>query len=197
MSVRLGSVSLEHLTDVEVAERARLARLAVPALGGDLVQQLGRAGVDLMLEGSFFGADAAAQLAGLRAVFRDASPVDLAADAAGDGYVTRVVVTGLDVRQHARDAERFDYRVTLCEYVEPPPQPTLGSLSGIDGALAQEAAGDLDDVQNGLAQVSQLVSLTQIAGFGDPTTKAPKMLDVYRDAGGGRTEPADAVRDLL
>ena len=197
MSVQLGSVSLEHLTDVEVQDRARLARHAVPALGGDLVQQLGRASVDLMLAGSFFGTDAATQLGELRAVFRDASPVDLAADAAGNGYVTRVVLTGLEVRQHARDAERFDYRVTLCEYVEPPPQPALGPLSGIDSDLAQEAAGYLDDVQNGLAQVSQLVSLTQIAGFGDPTTKAPKMLDTYKDAGGGQTGPADAVRDLL
>jgi hypothetical protein len=197
MSVRLGSVSLEHLTDVEVQERSRLARLAVPALGGDLVQQLGRASVDLTLAGSFFGTDAATQLADLRAVFRDASPVDLAADATGDGYVTRVVVTGLDVRQRAREVERFDYRVTLCEYVEPPPQPALSPLSGIDGDLAQEAAGYLDDVQDGLAQVSQLVSLTQIADFGDPTTKAPKMLDSYKDAGGGKTGPADAVRGLL
>ncbi|MGZ4434046.1 MAG: hypothetical protein ACXVW7_10530 [Trebonia sp.] len=197
MSVQLGSISLEHLTDVEVQERARLARHAVPALGGDLIQQLGRSSVDLMLAGSFFGTDAATQLADLRAVFRDASPVDLAAEAAGDGYVTRVVVTGLEVRQHPRDIERFDYRVALCEYVEPPPQPTVGPLSGIDGDLAQEAAGYLDDVQNGLAQVSQLVSLTQIAGFGDPTTKAPKMLDTYKDAGGGQTGPADAVRDVL
>jgi hypothetical protein len=169
----------------------------VPALGGDLIQHLGRASVDLVLSGSFFGTDAVAQLAALRTVFRDASPVDLTAEAAGDGYVTRVVVTGLEVRQHARDMERFDYRATLCEYLAPPSQPSLRPLSGIDAGLAQEAAGYLDDVQNGLVQVARLVSLTQLAGFGDPTTKAPRMLDSYRDAGGGRTEPAEAVRDLL
>lgn len=197
MSVQLGSVSLEHLTDIEVHERARLARHAVPALGGDLIQQLGRSSVDLMLAGSFFGVDAATQLADLRTVYRDDSPVDLAAEAAGNGYVTRVVVTGLEVQQHARDIERFDYRVTLCEYVEPPPQPAVGPLPGIDSDLADEAVGYLDDIQNGLGQVSRLVSLTQLAGFGDPTAKAPKMLDIYKDAGGGETGSAAAVRDVL
>src|SRR6478672_9618160 len=120
MAVQLGSVSLEHLTDVEVRDRARLARLPVPAMAGDVVQQLGRSSVDLVLAGSFIGTGAAEQLAALREVFRGASSVDLLADAAGDGYVATVVVAGLDVRQGAGDVERFDYRVSLVEYVKPP-----------------------------------------------------------------------------
>lgn len=197
MAVQLGSVSLEHLTDVDVRDRARLARLPVPAMAGDVVQQLGRSSVDLVLAGSFIGPGAAEQLAALREVFRGASSVDLLAEAAGDGYVATVVVAGLDVRQGAGDVERFDYRVSLVEYVKPPAAATLGLLNALDTGLAEEAAGYLDDVQNGLAEVSRLVSLTQLAGFGDPTAKAPAMLDRYREAGGGQTEPAAGLRDLL
>jgi hypothetical protein len=197
VAVQLGPVSLEHLTDVDVRDRARLARHAVPSMAGDLVQQLGRPSVDLVLAGTFLGADAAKQLADLRAVLRAGDPVDLLAELAGDGYVARVVVAGLDVRQRAGDVERFDYRLDLVEYVEPPAQPVLGGLSSIDTGLAAEAAGYLDDVQDGLAAVSRLVSLTRLAGFGDPTTKAPKLVEDYEQAGGGRTEPAERVRDLL
>jgi hypothetical protein len=197
MAVQLGPVSLEHLTGIDVHDRARLARHAVPMLAGDLVQQVGRPSVDFVLDGSLLGSQAADELASLRDVLRGGDPVDLLADVAGDGYVARVVVAGLDVRQCAGDVERFDYRLRLVEYVEPPAAPALGALPVIDADLAAEAAGYLDDVQDGLAAVSQLVSLTQLAGFGDPTTKAPKMLDDYRAAGGGRTEPAERVRDLL
>ncbi len=197
MAVQLGSVALEHLTDVDVRDRTRLARHPVPAMAGDLVQQLGRPSVDLVLEGSFFGSEAARQLAALRQVLRGGDPVDLLAEAAGDGYVARVVLAGLDVRQHSGDVERFDYRVVLVEYVEPPAPPALTALPGIDADLASEAAGYLDDVQNGLAEVAKLVSLTQLTGFGDPTTKAPQLLADYEAAGGGRTEPARDLRDLL
>jgi hypothetical protein len=197
VAVQLGSVALEHLTDVDVRDGVRLARHAVPAMAGDLLQQLGRPSVDLVLAGSFFGAEAGQQLAALRAVLRGGDPVDLLAEAAGDGYVAQVVLAGLDVRQRSGDVERFDYRVVLVEYVEPPAAPALGAMPAIDTDLAQEAAGYLDDVQNGLADVAQLVSLTQLVGFGDPTTKAPKMVSDYSDAGGGDPEPAAGLRDLL
>ncbi|TQM61940.1 hypothetical protein [Humibacillus xanthopallidus] len=197
MAVQLGSVALDHLSDVAVRDAVRLARYDVPAMAGDLLQPLGRPAVDLVLQGSFFGSDAAQQLAELRTVLRGGDPVDLLADAAGDGYVAKVVVAGLDVWQRSGDVERFDYRVVLVEYVEPPAAPALGALPGIDASLAQEAVGYLDDVQDAIWQISQLVSLTQLAGFGDPTTKAPRMLTDYQAAGGGQTEPASGLRDVL
>lgn len=197
MAVQLGPVSLDHLTDVRVRDRARVARHAVPALNGDLIQQLGRSSVELCLTGSFFGPDAATQLAALREAFRSEQQLDLLADAAADGYVANVVVTGLDVTQQAGHVDRFDYRIQLVEYVRPPAPTSLDALQGVDAGLAGEAAGYLDDVQDGLAQVAQLTALTQIAGFGDPTAKAPAMLTGYQEAGGGRTEPATAIRDLL
>src|SRR4051812_45125803 len=130
MAVHLGSVALEHLTDVAVRDTVRLARHAVPAMAGDLLQPLGRPAVDLVLHGSFFGSEAAQQLADLRTALRGGDPVDLLADAAGDGYVARVLLAGLDVWQRSGDVERFDYRVVLVEYVEPPAAPTLGAMPG-------------------------------------------------------------------
>lgn len=197
MAVQLGSVTLDHLTGADVRDRARIVRHSVPAMAGDLVQQLGRSGVDIELTGSFFGPDAVHHLAAIRAAFRGNAPVDLLADAAGDGYVATVVLAGLDVRQRPGDVDRFDYRIELVEYVKPPVAPVLGPLPAVDSGLAAEAAGYLDDVQDGLAQVSAVLSLTRIAGFGNPTTKAPKMLQDYQDAGGGLTDPAEHLRDLF
>ena len=81
----------------------------------------------------------------------EATRVDLLADAAGDGYVARVLLAGLDVWQRSGDVDRFDYRVVLVEYVEPPAAPTLEAMPGIDTSLAQEAAGYLDDVQDAVS----------------------------------------------
>ena len=66
-----------------------------------------------------------------------------------------MLLAGLDVWQRSGDVDRFDYRVVLVEYVEPPAAPTLEAMPGIDTSLAQEAAGYLDDVQDAVAQVSR------------------------------------------
>jgi hypothetical protein len=197
VAVELGSVSLEHLVEVEILEGTRLARHQVPALEGDLVQQLGRASVELLVTGSLYGVEAGSQLAALRDAGRSGDPLDLLANAASDGYVAKVVVAGLNVSERVGRPDCFDYTIHLVEHVEPPAAPALDPLAAIDSDIAGEAASYLDDVQDAVGLVSELTALTQIAGFGDPTTKAPQMLDRYRDAGGGDTEPATAVRDLL
>jgi prophage DNA circulation protein len=197
MAVELGTVTLEHLTEVEVVDRSRLARHEVPGLEGDLIQQLGRSSAELILIGSVYGDDAASQLAELRAACRSSDPLDLLAHAAGDGYVAKVVVAQVEVAERVGRLDCFDYRITLVEHVEPPAVPAFDPLAEVDTGLATEAASYLDDVQDAVGLVSELASLTQIAGFADPTTKAPQMLDDFRGAGGGDTAPTSALRDLL
>lgn len=197
MAIELGPVTLEHLTAVRVDERPRLVRHAVPALAGDLVQDLGRASVDITVHGRFLGPDAAAQLARLREAHRSAQPLELLAESVGQGYVARVRVAALEVSQSVGDVDRFDYACLLVEHVEPPRAPGLDPLAAVDPGLLDEAAGLVDDVQEAMAQVAELTSLVSVAGFGDPTTRLPGLVTTYEEAGGGRSEPAAGIRDAL
>ena len=197
MAIELGSVTLAHLTHVEVTERPRLVRHSVPGLGGDIVQDLGRFSVEILLHGSFFGDEGAADLARLREAHRGAKPLDLLAEAVGEGYVARVVVTSVEVAQRVGDIDRFDYECRLTEYVDPPRPPALDPLGAIDSDLLNEATGLVEDVQDAIAQVQRLTALVSVAGFGDPTTRLPALVTSYEQAGGGDSEAAAAVRDLL
>lgn len=197
MPIELGPVTLEHLTAVHVDERPRLVRHAVPALAGDVVQDLGRASVDITVRGSFLGPDAAAQLTRLREAHRTAQPLDLLAEAVGQGYVAKVRVASLEVSQGVGEVDRLDYACLLVEHVEPPRAPALDPLAAVDTRLLDEAAGLVDDVQEAMTQVAELMSLVSVAGFGDPTTRLPGLVTTYEEAGGGRSDPAAGIRDVL
>jgi len=186
MAVELGPLSLERLTHIEVAEHARLARHAVPGLAGDLVQVLGRPSVQIHIEGVFFGADAADALKKLRQLHWDAAPVDFYADAVGEGYFTRVVLGGLQVRQSAGAGDEFAYGCDLVEYVEPPEPAVVDSLGGLDTGLLDEAGAFMDDVQNAVAAVNDLASLVAgMPGFGDPTSRLTELPLAFNQLVGG------------
>ena len=132
-------------------------------LEGDLAQVLGRRSVEVELHGVCFGADAGDQLKSLRNLHLAGEPVDFFAEAVGDGYFARVLITALDVGQRAGAPDQFDYRCRLAEYVKPPEPVATGALGGLDTGLLDEAAGFMDDVQNAVAAVSSLADL--VANF--------------------------------
>lgn len=186
MAVELGSISLDRLTHIEVAERARLARHAVPGLAGDLVQVLGRPSVELHIEGVFFGADAAERLKQLRQQHWKGAPVDFFADAVGEGYFSRVVIGGLQVRQSAGAADEYAWGCDLIEYVEPPEPAALDALGGLDAGLLDEAGAFMDDVQNAVAAVSDLADMVaSLPSFGDPTSRLVELPKAFEQLVGG------------
>jgi len=186
MTVELGSISLDRLTHIEFAERARLARHAVPGLAGDLVQVLGRPSVELHIEGVFFGADAAERLKSLRQLHWDGAPVDFYADAVGEGYFTQVVIGGLQVRQSAGGLDEYAWGCDLVEYVEPPEPAAIDSLGGLDAGLLDEAGAFIDDVQNAVAAVSELAEMVaNMPSFGDPTSRLVELPKAFNQLVGG------------
>jgi hypothetical protein len=198
MAVEVGSVQLEHLTHVDVSERARLAVHPVPGLGGDLVQALGRSSVAVRLEGLVFGPTATHDVKSLRDAYLGAVPVDFFADAVGEGYFAQVVIERLDIRQRAGDLDQFHYRLEVMEYVKPPAPPALDPLAAIDTDLIAEAGSFMDDVQNGISQAAGLVDLlTSVPSFADPTTKLPSMLSGYLAATDEAKQALTALRDLI
>jgi hypothetical protein len=202
MTVELGSVTLQHLTRVDVSEAMRVVRHPVPGLSGDLSQVLGRPSVTVRLQGIFYGPAAPADLEALRTAHLAGEPLDFFTEAVGEGYFAQVLITRLQVAQRAGYPDQFDFACDVMEYIEPP-QPVagdlgLGLLDALDAGLLDEAAGFLDDVQNALAEVSGLVDLIANApAFGDPTTQLPKLLDAFEGLTQDGIPTLTAIRDLF
>jgi hypothetical protein len=198
MALELAGITLDKLVRVELKERARFVRHAVPGLSGELAQDLGRPSVVVRFQGIFHGAGAADQLKGLRDPYLARTPVDFICEAAGQGYFTQVVIDTLRVAQRAGYLDQFDYLCEVSEYVPPPPPASPNPLAGLDAGILDEAIAAMDDIQNAIAQVSELVGLLAgAASFGDPTTRLPGMLTTFTDAAGGGAGSVNAVGELI
>src|SRR5262249_51194295 len=120
MAVEIGSVSLEALTQVTVREQAAIVSHRVPGLDGDLSQVTGRPSVVIELQGIFYGPTALDDLGKLRAAYLDRKPLDFFADAVGQGYFAQILISSLQISQHAGDTDQFRFACRVVEYVEPP-----------------------------------------------------------------------------
>jgi len=186
MAIELANLTLERLTHVAVGERARIARHEVPGMAGGLSQALGRSSVTVEMHGSHFGATAAEDLGQLRRLYLDQQPVDFFAEATGTGYFSQVLISRLDVRQRAGALDEFEFVVEVVEYVEPPEPAAADPFGALDTGLLDEAGAFMDDVQNAIEAVSDLVeTLSNIPGFGDPTSRLRDMPAGYNNLVGG------------
>lgn len=200
MTIELGDITLSQLTHISVQEQARIVRHPVPGMSGDLSQTLGRPSVLVRFQGIFYGEKAADDLGGLRRAYLDEHPVDFFTEAVGEGYFAQVLITRLEVNQRAGYLDQFDYVCEVVEYVEPP-EPVVAAplgLEGLDADLLGEAMSFVDDVQNALAQVSELTDLLANApAFGDPTSRLPQMLDQFTALTGSGTTTLTHIRNLF
>lgn len=198
MPVELGGITLEHLTEVSVRERARIARHPVPGMSGDLAQTLGRGSVEVVFRGIFYGEKAEDDLAGLRSAYLQQRPVDFFTAAVGKGYFSQVLISKLDVSQRAGYLDQFDFSCEVLEYVEPPAPVAGDPFAGLNAELLDEATAFVDDVQNALAQVSELAHLVaNVPFFGDPTEKLTRLPTEYQKLVSDGTAALTAIRDLF
>jgi len=198
MTVELGGITLEHLTQVSVEERARLVQYAVPGMGGDLAQMLGRASVVVLFQGIFYGENAVDDLNQLRGAYLEHKPVDFFTEAVGEGYFTQVLISKLMISQHAGLPDQFDFSCEVVEYVEPPEPVVVDPFGALDAGLLDEASAFIDDVQNALEQVSQLTDLiANIPSFGNPTERLPKMLSDYQGSVSGAESLFSSIKELF
>lgn len=198
MALELAGIPLDKLLKVEVREKARFARHAVPGLSGELTQNLGRPSVAVAFQGIFLGADAADKLKQLREKYLAREPVDFLCEAVGEGYFTQVVIEGLQVVQRAGLVDQFDYACEVAEYVPPPPPAVSNPLADIDTRIRDEATGMMDGIQNAIGQAADLANL--LAGatdYGNPTTRLPGMLTSFTEAAGGATTTLRSIAELL
>lgn len=180
MPVELAGITLQHLTEVSVRECARIVHHAVPGMSGDLAQTLGRPSVEISFNGIFYGEKAVEDLNQLRSAYLENQPVDFFTETVGDGYFTQVLISRLEVFQHAEYPNQFNFTCDLVEYVKPPEPIAKDPLAAVDSGLVEEATAHIDDIQNAADQVDQLTDLfAKAPTFGDPTKKLQEMPDEY------------------
>jgi hypothetical protein len=113
----LDGVELQEVEWVEGNQIQILKQHRVPALEGDLLQPLGRRAVRIRLQGMLTGSEAGKSLETLRGKFRAAEPVRFVADIATATKIARVLIEEMRVRELAGKPERFEYAITLVEYI--------------------------------------------------------------------------------
>lgn len=171
MPVEIGGITLTRIHKIKTLEKASFASHRLPGLEGNVVQNMGRASVRILLEGIYYGATAQEDLESLRALYLAKAPVDFLAEIVGRAYFSQVVIDAFEVRELAGEPEQFSYRLTILEYV-PPPEPEEDSgfgLEAVDLAIELEALDFMD--------MLQLPDLLSVPGFGDPTPPLASMLD--------------------
>jgi outer membrane protein OmpA-like peptidoglycan-associated protein len=118
----LDGAELQPVQKIEGEDQEVIAQHGVPALEGDFLQDLGRRATRLSLTGVMTGPGAGSQLNTLREKFRAATPVPFVADIATATKVDEVLIEELGLRELAGKPERFEYELTVREFL-PPPKP--------------------------------------------------------------------------
>ncbi|NET34770.1 MAG: hypothetical protein F6K19_22550 [Cyanothece sp. SIO1E1] len=198
MTVELGGITLNLLTEISVREQTRIVHHGVPGLSGDLAQALGRPSVMVAMQGIFYGETAEADLQRLRDAYLGQEPLDFFTATIGEGYFTQVLITKLDTAQRVNYPDQFDFKCEVVEYVEPPEPVAVAALGNLDADLLGDATAFMDDVQNAVAQVSELTDLiANVPDFGNPTEPLNRILDEYTGTVGGGLSTLEAIRNLF
>jgi outer membrane protein OmpA-like peptidoglycan-associated protein len=116
----LGEVELQLVQKIDTDEDQVLVQHGVPALEGDFLQGLGRRAERVTLTGVLTGPESGDGLKTLREKFRAAEPVSFVADIASATQVDKVLIEEMGVRELAGKPERFEYALTLREFLPPP-----------------------------------------------------------------------------
>jgi DNA circularisation protein N-terminus len=135
----LDGVELEQVQKVEADDQEVLAQHGVPALEGDFLQDLGRRATSVTLTCVLTGPQAGAQLKVMREKFRTATPIPFVDDIATATSVDKVLIEELGVRELAGKPERFEFEMTLREFLPPPRAETEEPAPFVDEEVQEEA----------------------------------------------------------
>ncbi len=147
MRPMIDDLELPQVQTLTVRDRRALAEHRPPGLDGSLLQNLGRSPTRLTLSGVASGADALSWVERLDEKFRIGQPVTFIADIVADAEIEEMVIDDLRIREVAGKADRYSYRLSLEEYLEPvePEDTTL-----LDDEILADAERLIDDLVAGL-----------------------------------------------
>jgi hypothetical protein len=109
-------------------------------------QDLGRGALGLRLEGVLLGEEALRRIEDLRAAYTEGTPLRFSADIAVGTELTDVVIAELDTHQIPGHRFRYQIRLRVREWIEPP-EPPGAALAQVDAGVAADAAAWTDQAQ--------------------------------------------------
>ncbi|HWK90577.1 MAG TPA: DNA circularization N-terminal domain-containing protein [Longimicrobium sp.] len=191
MPITLGDVTLSRVHRITTLEEAAFVHHSVPGAEGNVLQNLGRRSVRLRVEGIFYGAAAADDLAALRGVYTAREPVDFIADVVGDTYVSKVAVDRLEVAEVAGEPDQFTYSLVLAEFVEPPASGAA-AVEAVNAAVAVDAAALME-----LAALPDALALGSLPEISNPFAPLKDALNPLADASAGVQQSMAGLKILL
>lgn len=164
----LNDVELQLVQKIVVDENQVFDLHNIPALEGDFFQALGRRISRVTLTGILTGTEAGAGLKTLREKFRAAEPIPFVADIATATKVDQVMIETMHIRELAGKPERFEYALTLREFIPPSspeevretqPAETQADIQGSEQVDEQVQALAVEDTAE---QVNNIVNETAV-----------------------------------
>lgn len=174
MPIEIGGIELHRVHRLATLEEASLAAHRIPGLEGSVVQDLGRASVQLRVEGIFYGATANDDLEALRALYKQRKPVDFLAEIVGEAYFSQVVITHFEVFEVAGNPDELSYVLHVLEYVPPPEPEAAVDLGAVDGSILDDAQSFMDAA---LAAANLPDLIASIPDLSNPLTPLAGALD--------------------
>ncbi|MES0488419.1 MAG: DNA circularization N-terminal domain-containing protein [Leptospirales bacterium] len=153
MAIELAEIELKRVHRIVTQEPTAFVRHAIPGMDGDMVQNLGRGSVRLLIEGIFYGPEAANDLEKLRGLYRKAQPVEFLAEITGQSYFGEVTLEDYRVWQLASEPDQYSYTLTIAEYLKPPEPET------VEVPVATEVESQIKDLAS---KAMDLVSLPKL-----------------------------------
>ena len=190
MPIEIGGIQLNRVHRLATLEQAALAAHRIPGLEGSVVQDLGRASVQLRIEGICYGATANDDLEALRSLYKNRKPVDFLAEIVGEAYFSQVVITHFEVFEVAGNPDELSYVLHVLEYVEPPEPEAAADLAAVDASILDDAQGFMDAATAAAQAAAQALSLP------DLIAAIPNVSNPLAPLGGALDGVDDAMKKL-
>lgn len=147
MQPMLDDLALPQVQEIVTKDRRALAEHKPPGMEGSLLQNLGRRPTEVVLRGVASGPEARSFVEGLDAKFRAGEPVTFTADIVADSQIEQMLIDDLNFEELAGKPQRYEYRLTLQQHIEPV-EPEDASL--LDSDILDQASDLIDDLVEGL-----------------------------------------------
>lgn len=131
-------VEIRNVSNISTTDRRNIVEHQIPGMEGSVFQNMGRAAVRISFEGTLQGRSAKNKLETIRSKFKQGIPLPFNSDISGAADVTQVLIENLRISEEAGITDRYQYSIVICEYKEPPPEPTIPPSQDEEAAEAHE-----------------------------------------------------------
>lgn len=131
-------VEIRNVSNISTTDRRNIVEHQIPGMEGSVFQNMGRAAVRISFEGTLQGRSAKNKLETIRSKFKQGIPLPFNSDISGATDVTQVLIENLRISEEAGITDRYQYSIVICEYKEPPPEPTIPPSQDEGAAEAHE-----------------------------------------------------------